>query len=98
MNTLTVTITSPEAMNTIEDFNLTGGALLASDARFNDVYYHHYLKDNNLVGEKTLIDSNTMQITRTGFDDIQKVELENMYKDAAAVYQDNGWSATWVFE
>ena len=98
MYTQTVTITTSEEFNSIEEFNLAGGSMLALDARFDDVYYHHYLIDNDLIGEKTVNSPTSMTIVRTEITEEQKAVLDQMYVTAKAVYNDNGWDASWTFE
>lgn len=98
MYTLTVTITTANPISSIAEFNLAGGTMLAVDERFDDVYYHHYLIENNLIGEKTLNSDKSMTIVRTGITEEHKTILEQMYQTAKAVYNDNGWNATWTFE
>ena len=98
MYTQTVVITTSMPFSTIEELNLAGGTMLALDDRFDDVYYHHYLIDNNLVGNKTLNSETSMTIVRENVSEENRVILEQMYQAAKAVYQDNGWDASWSFE
>jgi hypothetical protein len=98
MYNMMVTITSSEEISSTEEFDSIGGAILAADPRFDDVFYHHYLADNNLEGTKTLINSTTMTIERNGVTEEQKTILEEMYQIAKIVFQDNGWNVIWTFE
>lgn len=94
----TVTITTSQEFNTIEELNYAGGAMLALDQRFDDVFYHHYLINNNIIGEKTLNSSTSMTIIRNNVSEEQKEVLEKMYQAAKSVYLDNGWDTSWTFE
>lgn len=98
MYTQTVVITTSMPFSTIEELNIAGGTMLALDDRFDDVYYHHYLINNNLVGSKTLNNEMSMTIVRENVSEENRVILEQMYQAAKAVYQDNGWDASWSFE